>query len=181
MDMGWGRGQRRPGAVSVFAYRIRITNQRDQPVRVLGRGWRIDNDQGWREAEVVLAADNAIVGGSGRGLHAVARVCGTRCSEADVRASPHPPAHTPTHHRFSRVTLPGQQPLIAPGACWEYVSSAHLSAPALDRPASGSMVGELLVDLLDKQQEAQERVKVPVQRFRLMAPPGTPRATASHA
>lgn len=45
-----------------FKYRIRITNMRQHPIKVLGRGWVINNHQGELEGYVMLTPDNAVVG-----------------------------------------------------------------------------------------------------------------------
>lgn len=45
-----------------FRYRIRITNNRQHPIKVLGRGWVVSNHLGELEGHVGLSADNAIVG-----------------------------------------------------------------------------------------------------------------------
>lgn len=45
-----------------FKYRVRITNSRSDPIKVLGRGWRVINHLGEMEGYVPLSSDNAIVG-----------------------------------------------------------------------------------------------------------------------
>jgi uncharacterized protein affecting Mg2+/Co2+ transport len=42
--------------------RIRIINERQHPIKVLGRQWLIQHDNGTLEAMVQLSPDNGIVG-----------------------------------------------------------------------------------------------------------------------
>jgi uncharacterized protein affecting Mg2+/Co2+ transport len=42
--------------------RIRIINQRPHPIKVLGRSWIIQHDDGTLEAMIKLSEDNGIVG-----------------------------------------------------------------------------------------------------------------------
>lgn len=46
----------------IFTYRIRITNNRRHPIKVLGRGWVVSNHLGELEGQVQTSPDNAIVG-----------------------------------------------------------------------------------------------------------------------
>jgi uncharacterized protein affecting Mg2+/Co2+ transport len=96
-----------------FLYRIRVTNNRDHCIKVLGRGWVISSALGELEGYVQLTADNGIV---------------------------------------------GQQPVIPPGACFEYYSCSSLKRAT----GPGTMKGQLLISLLgpanqdDQQQQADE-------------------------
>ncbi|WP_353960293.1 ApaG domain-containing protein, partial [Klebsiella pneumoniae] len=46
----------------VLTYRIRVTNNRQHDIKVLGRGWVIESHFGDLEGFVQLAADNGVVG-----------------------------------------------------------------------------------------------------------------------
>jgi uncharacterized protein affecting Mg2+/Co2+ transport len=95
-----------------FSYRIRVTNNRDHCIKVLGRGWVISSALGELQGYVQLAV-NSIV---------------------------------------------GQQPVIPPGACFEYYSCSSLKRAI----GPGSMKGHLLVSLLgpaDQDDEQQEPVE----------------------
>lgn len=114
-------------ARAFFRYRIRITNNRPQRIRVLGRSWCITTDDGRLENVVQLSPDNGVV---------------------------------------------GQQPVIPPGGCFQYHSGTHLTITRQDELPSASMTGVLLVDLFGEGagEGAVERVQVPVNPFKLMAP-----------
>lgn len=66
----------------------------------------------------------------------------------------------------------GQQPVIPPGGCFQYHSGTHLTITRQDELPSASMTGVLLVDLFGEGagEGAVERVQVPVNPFKLMAP-----------
>jgi uncharacterized protein affecting Mg2+/Co2+ transport len=42
--------------------RVRITNNRSHPIKVLGRGWVVHNSRGELDGLVKLAPDNGVVG-----------------------------------------------------------------------------------------------------------------------
>ncbi|KXZ54156.1 hypothetical protein GPECTOR_5g254 [Gonium pectorale] len=47
---------------NLFSYRIRVTNQRQEPIQVLGREWTIQNDRGNVVVQLPHVPGNAIVG-----------------------------------------------------------------------------------------------------------------------
>ncbi|GAX76764.1 hypothetical protein CEUSTIGMA_g4211.t1 [Chlamydomonas eustigma] len=48
--------------VHVYTYRVRVTNLREEPIRVLGRSWTIKNDRGQPRVHIPLDPNNAVVG-----------------------------------------------------------------------------------------------------------------------
>jgi hypothetical protein len=62
MEASWQGHRQTATPCCVVLCRIRITNTRQHPVKVLGRRWHIRNDDGRLEAVVQLSADNGVVG-----------------------------------------------------------------------------------------------------------------------
>ncbi|KAG2487182.1 hypothetical protein HYH03_014160 [Edaphochlamys debaryana] len=89
---------------NLFSYRIRVINNRAEPIQVMGREWTIKNDKGGVVVHVPHAPGNAVV---------------------------------------------GQQPIIPPGDCFEYVSGTDLDTPA------GLQTGRLEVAVLENGRPAR--------------------------